>query len=127
MRCTLDHIVLNVRDMERMLDFYVNVMEVPPERLDAYRAGKVGFPSVRLNETTIIDLFESDIADDGNPNLNHFCIALDKADWDALRQRLEASNVPLDGPPGTRWGARGDATAISFPDPEGNVIEARYY
>lgn len=129
MHSILDHIVLNVADMDRMLDFYVRIMQFHPERLEAYRAGTVGFPSVRLNETTIIDLF--DAADDGaraaTHNLNHFCIAVSETDFAALQSRLKDNGVTLDGPPGTRWGARGNATAISFPDPEGNVIEVRCY
>lgn len=129
MHSILDHIVLNVADMDRMLDFYVRIMRFHPERLEEYRAGAVGFPSVRLNDSTIIDLF--DAADDGapaaTPNLNHFCIAVSKTDFAALQARLKDNGVTLDGPPGTRWGARGDATAISFADPEGNVIEVRYY
>lgn len=129
MHCTLDHIVLNVTDMERMLRFYTGVMEFPAERLDAYRAGSVPFPSVRLNAHTIIDLFDdSEAAEQGrNTNLNHFCIAVSEPDFNALRQRLARHGVTPHGEPGTRWGARGDATAFSFPDPEGNVIEIRYY
>ena len=53
----LDHIVLNVEDDERMISFYANILMMPTERLDAYRAGKVPFPSVRINRHTIIDLF----------------------------------------------------------------------
>jgi catechol 2,3-dioxygenase-like lactoylglutathione lyase family enzyme len=55
MRITaLDHIVLNVRDIERALKFYTQVLGLPGERVEEFRAGKVGFPSVRINSDTII-------------------------------------------------------------------------
>ena len=53
----LDHIVLNVGDIDRSLKFYIEVLGLQPERLDEFKAGKVGFPSVRINADTIIDLF----------------------------------------------------------------------
>ncbi len=57
MQCTVDHIVLNVEDDEKMMDFYSKVLMLEAERLQEYRAGMVPFPSVRLNSDTIIDLF----------------------------------------------------------------------
>ena len=57
MQCTMDHIVLNVEDDEKMMDFYSKVLMLEAERLQEYRAGMVPFPSVRLNLDTIIDLF----------------------------------------------------------------------
>ncbi len=57
MECLLDHIVLNVKDDEKMIAFYSEVLMFASERLDEYRAGDVPFPSVRLNSDTIIDLF----------------------------------------------------------------------
>ena len=59
-------------------------------------------------------------------HLGHFCLTLDKADWEGLRARVAARDIPIEGPL-PRWGARGNATSIYFHDPEGNEIEARYY
>ncbi len=103
------------------------------ERLEEYRAGDVPFPSVRLNSDTIIDLFPKKmwqkIARTGQDreNLNHFCIALSKGAWEDLLQRLQTNNVDLEDGPAPRWGAHGTGTSIYFRDPEGNLIEARYY
>ena len=52
----LDHIVLNVADVERSLAFYRDVLNLPAERVEAWRRGELRFPSVRVNGGTIIDL-----------------------------------------------------------------------
>ncbi len=133
MDCQMDHIVLNVEDDEAMVDFYSTVLLMTPERLEAYRKGRVPFPSVRLNRDTIIDLFPKHMWEKQAPkgkgfgNLNHFCIALGKASWDALLLRLDQNRVTIEQGPVQRWGARGDGTSVYFRDPENNLIEARYY
>ena len=133
MTFVMDHIVLNVEDVEAMVAFYVDVLAMPTERLEAYRSGKVPFPSVRLNADTIIDLFPKRLwakhapKGKGRVNLNHFCMTMDKGEWDALLERLEANAVPIAEGPVARWGAQGTGTSIYFNDPEGNVVEARYY
>jgi catechol 2,3-dioxygenase-like lactoylglutathione lyase family enzyme len=133
MQCMMDHIVLNVEDDDKMVDFYSDVLMFLPERLEEYRAGKVPFPSVRLNSETIIDLFpkkmwqKSSTTEKSRDNLNHFCIALVKETWEALFARLKSNNVSIEEGPVPRWGAHGTGTSIYFRDPEGNRIEARYY
>jgi len=133
MECVMDHIVLNVTDEEAMVAFYTDVLELAAERLEAFRAGQVPFPSIRLGCDTVIDLFpqrlwaRSGAAGPGRTNLNHFCIALTKDAWDALVRRLEAHGVEIEEGPVARWGAHGTGTSIYFRDPEGNLLEARYY
>jgi catechol 2,3-dioxygenase-like lactoylglutathione lyase family enzyme len=133
MEYLMDHIVLNVENEENMTAFYTEVLQMRPERVQEYRAGKVPFPSVRLNSDTIIDLFpkkmwqKSNQAEQGRENLNHFCIALNKGEWDNLLVRLEANNVKIEEGPVPRWGAHGTGFSTYFRDPEGNLIEVRYY
>lgn len=133
MECVMDHIVLNMEEDEKMIPFYVDVLGMAPERLVEYRAGDVPFPSVRLNKDTIIDLFPKKLwekeapIEPGHPNLNHFCIALVKSEWDKLLERLQADDIPIEEGPVPRWGAHGTGTSVYFRDPEGNRIEARYY
>lgn len=133
MQCLMDHIVLNVKDDEKMMAFYSEVLMLVPERLEEYRSGKVAFPSVRLNSDTIIDLFpkslweNSVLTEHSRENLNHFCITLSKEVWEDLLKRIKANNVDIKIGPVPRWGAQGTGTSIYFTDPEGNVIEARYY
>jgi extradiol dioxygenase family protein len=129
----MDHIVLNVENEENMMAFYSEVLQIQTERLQEYRKGEVPFPSVRLNSNTIIDFFpkkmwqKSNKAELGRENLNHFCIALNRREWDNLLVRLEANKVEIEEGPVQRWGAHGTGTSIYFRDPEKNLIEARYY
>jgi catechol 2,3-dioxygenase-like lactoylglutathione lyase family enzyme len=133
MQGLMDHIVLNVEDVEKMISFYSKVLMLAPERLEEYRAGKVPFPSVRLNSDTIIDLFPEQMWQKSAPtgqareNLHHFCISLSKETWDDLLKRMKANNVVIEEGPVSRWGAHGTGTSIYFRDQEGNRIEARYY
>ena len=129
----MDHIVLNVVDIETMLEFYTGVLQLPGERLEAYRSGTVPFPSVRLSRDTVIDLFPQKMWQGRGPdhvcrpNLNHFCLATDRATWDKLRTRLVDHGITIDDGPVNRWGARGTGISFYCRDPEENVIEIRYY
>ena len=133
MQCLMDHIVLNVEDDEKMIDFYSKVLMFSTERLEEYQAGKVPFPSVRMNPDTIIDLFpkkmwqNSSTTGNGRNNLNHFCFSISKKTWEGLLERLKTNNVDIEIGPVQRWGAHGAGTSIYFRDPEGNLVEARYY
>jgi glyoxylase I family protein len=130
----LDHIVLNVRDIERALTFYIDVLGLKPERLDQFNAGEVGFPSVRINSATIIDLFPRQDAGAGEkaaairePNLNHFCMVIGHEDFADIVEYLKEKRVEVHHGPVSRWGARGTATSVYFHDPDGNEIELRCY
>lgn len=130
----LDHIVLNVADIERSLQFYTEVMGLKPERLEAFRTGKAGFPSVRISPGTIIDLFptKDPAATDGGGekikrNLNHFCLVVGKDNFSGMVDFLARRQIAILEGPVSRWGARGQATSVYFHDPDGNVIEIRCY
>ena len=133
MTLAIDHIVLNVVDIDVMLNFYTRVLGLEGERIDAYQADEVPFPSVRLTADTIIDLFPKKMWIKQNPdqvcrpNLNHFCLVSDKNGWENLHSRLESNGVAIDEGPVKRWGAHGTGVSIYFRDPEENVIEVRYY
>lgn len=129
----LDHIVLNVSDIDRALQFYTGVLGLAGERVELFRASKVGFPSVRINESTIIDLFPRQSVDshpvsqkvDGN--LNHVCLVVDAGDLAGVIEALNRNQIAIRAGPVSRWGARGQATSVYFLDPDGNEIEIRCY
>ena len=129
----LDHIVLNVGDIDRSLAFYTEVLGLAGERVAEFRAGQVGFPSVRINDATIIDLFpdkrSEPPAEDAkqNGNLNHFCMVVDAANFAGIVDYLASRQISVREGPVSRWGARGRATSVYFLDPDGNEIEIRSY
>ena len=130
----LDHIVLNVRDIDRSLAFYTGVLGLKGERVQEFKEGKVGFPSVRINDRTIIDLFplknagvKKDSAVKTERNLNHFCLVAGKEDFSGIVGYLKGHDVSILRGPISRWGARGRATSVYFLDPDGNEIEIRCY
>ncbi len=127
----MDHIVLNVDDMDKMLDFYINVLGLAGERIEAFGEGRVPFPSVRISADTLIDLFPMPErhAEAGavEKRLNHFCMVIEPAEMPQVIAHLEAHGVTVDEGPASRWGAHGNATSIYSNDPEGNRIEIRYY
>ncbi|MFJ9775664.1 VOC family protein [Kitasatospora sp. NPDC101157] len=117
----LDHLVLNVADIERSLAFYTGLLGLEPVRVDEWRAGKVSFPSVRVTPDTIIDLFDRPRHES---NVDHICLTVEPLDW----QEVVDSGVftVLDGP-GPRYGARGTGTSLYVQDPDGNTVELRWY
>ncbi|MGE0059753.1 MAG: VOC family protein [Dehalococcoidia bacterium] len=124
----MDHIVLNVSDVERSLAFYTEKLGLKPERVEEFRAGKVTFPSVRISESTLIDLVSvGDAPGAVRKNLNHFCLTAEDIDLGALADALEAQGVTITTRPASRWGARGQATSIYLLDPDENEIEIRHY
>ena len=121
----LDHIVLTCRDIERSLAWYTECLGLRPERVEEWRRGDAPFPSVRVDDGTIIDLFPTPAAGEvPNGRLDHFCLVIEPTDLQALADsgRFEV----LDGPV-RRFGARGDGTSLYVRDPDGNTVELRYY
>ncbi|MEU8244870.1 VOC family protein [Nonomuraea sp. NPDC048916] len=134
----LDHLVCWVSDQLRALDFYERVVGLPGVRATEFRAGEAPFPSVRISDTTILDLMRQDAAGQvdegtgvkgsaGHP-VNHFCLSVGRADFEALKARLERHGVQITGTGTDSFGAQGiSPEVIYFPDPDDNVIEIRYY
>ncbi len=133
MKFLMDHIVLNVRDVEKEVEFYSVILGFSPERLDSYRAGDVPFPSVRINSDTIIDLFPENMwksehgGERTQTNLNHFCLSASREDFEMLFGRIRKHGILIETGPVKRWGAHGTGVSIYFRDPEMNLIEVRYY
>ncbi len=134
----IDHLVLWVSDPLRSVAFYERVVGLTPVRVDEFRDGKAPFPSVRVSEDAIVDLMPMTSAPilnafpgaDGSAGnkVNHLCLAMTKEEWSALRGRLEAEGILVPFTMTSSFGARGNAPeAFYFADPDGNVVEARYY
>ncbi|MEU6715881.1 VOC family protein [Nonomuraea sp. NPDC046802] len=134
----LDHLVIWVSDQLESLRFYEQVVGLPGVRREEFVDGKAGFPSVRISEETVLDLMAYDMirgvdegtgvrGSAGHP-VNHLCLAVNKEEFDALQVRLKQHGVAITGRGTNSFGARGLAPeVVYFPDPDGNVLEVRYY
>jgi len=134
----IDHIVLWVDNPTRSLDFYVNVVGLCPVRRRDFEEGTASFPSVRLNNSTILDLMSVDMLSEvqeftggssgGGAPMNHVCFSMNAEDYSALRARLIAQEIKLTSGGERAFGAQGLAGSSEyFSDPDGNVIEIRHY
>ncbi|MBX6389823.1 MAG: VOC family protein [Frankia sp.] len=122
MRVTgFDHVVLNVRDVERSLRFYCDELGLEPVRVDEWRAGQAPFPSVRVSPDTIIDLVANERT---GHNVDHLCLVVEPLDWADV---VASGRFRVVDGPATRFGARGDGESLYVEDPDGNVVELRYY
>jgi catechol 2,3-dioxygenase-like lactoylglutathione lyase family enzyme len=117
----LDHVVLNVEDVERSLRFYVDELGLEPIHVEEWRKGERFFPSVRVSADSIIDLLA---APRTGENADHVCLVVEPMDFDGL---IASGRFEIVEGPATRFGARGDGTSVYLRDPDANLVELRYY
>jgi len=117
----VDHIVVKCSDIEASLRWYRDQLGLREERVGEWRAGSAPFPSVRVSDDFVIDLFD---ASPSGSNLDHFCLVTARETVDAVAgdDRFDV----VDGP-GERWGAHGVGWSVYVTDPDGNVVELRSY
>ena len=91
----LDHGVLRVKDVNRISEFYQDVLDASVEReLD------IGLHQLRVG-SLLIDLvaLDSELGKKGGPapgggkNLDHFCIRVEPFDYNAIKKRLDKVGV----------------------------------
>jgi glyoxylase I family protein len=124
----IDHLVLRVADLERMLAFYCGALGCTVER----RVDSLGLVQLRAGRS-ILDLVPVDgelgRAGGAAPgregrNLDHFCFRVEPWDEAQIRRDLAAHGIPA-GPAQSRYGAEGAGPSIYLTDPEGNVVELK--
>ncbi len=116
-----DHLVLGCADVESTLAWYLDLIGLEPVRVDEWRRGEAPFPSVRVDDDTIIDLVPGPTADG---RLDHICIVVEPVDLAAL---VASGEFDVVEGPARRFGARGDGTSLYVRDPDGLVVEIRHY
>jgi len=124
----LDHVVLRVSDLDKMLRFYGEALGCPIER----RQDTLGLVQLRAG-ASLIDLVPIDgklgSAGGAAPgpegrNMDHFCLQVEPFDEAAIRSHLARLGYSA-GPLVQRYGAEGDGPSIYVTDPEGNVVELK--
>ncbi|HYR35485.1 MAG TPA: VOC family protein [Burkholderiales bacterium] len=112
----IDHVVLRVSDMQRMVRFYSEVLGTefvafrPQFNMTHLRAG-----------SSMIDLVA---AEGGGRNMDHFCLRVEPFDQEAIVAHLRSHGVAV-GDVRTRYGAEGNGVSIYLTDPEGNQVELK--
>jgi glyoxylase I family protein len=124
----IDHVVLRVVDLDRMLRFYCDVLGCTIER----RQDEIGLVQLRAGRS-LVDLVPVDgklgRAGGAAPgtegrNLDHVCFRVEPFDAAGVRDHLEAHGIAA-GPVATRYGAEGEGPSIYVHDPEGNTVELK--
>lgn len=124
----IDHVVLRVRHMEPMIDFYCDVLGCRLER----GPGTNGLAQLRAGDA-LIDLLDIDnpiVGDrDAAPsaagaNMDHVCLLVSPWDAQTIVRHLESAGVPV-GDVAERYGADGMGPSIYLRDPEGNTVELK--
>ena len=124
----IDHLVLRVVDLDRMLLFYCDVLGCTVER----RQDSIGLVQLRAGRS-LVDLVPVDgklgRAGGAPPgkegrDLDHFCVRLEPFDESAIRRNLESKGVDA-GEVASRYGAEGEGPSIYITDPEGTIVELK--
>ena len=124
----IDHVVLRVRDLERMIDFYCGVIGCTVER----RRDDLGLVHLRAGRSQI-DLVPVDgplgRAGGAAPgaegrNVDHVCLRIEAFDQATIEAHLRAHGARF-GEVKARFGADGTGPSIYVHDPEGNVVELK--
>ncbi|MCR9212205.1 MAG: VOC family protein [Proteobacteria bacterium] len=124
----LDHLVLRVSDIEKMLDFYTDVLPCTVEKIQE----GPGLYQVRAG-SSLIDLVPVDgkIGQMGGTapgkegrNLDHFCVSIEPFDGEELKSYLRGKGIDP-GEVQQRYGAEGNGPSLYISDPEGNVVELK--
>jgi catechol 2,3-dioxygenase-like lactoylglutathione lyase family enzyme len=124
----LDHVVLRVANLLKMMDFYSRVLGCPVEKVQQ----DIGLYQLRAG-SALIDLVPVDGPlgrKGGAPpgpegrNLDHFCLRVEPFDADAIIAHLRAHGAEP-APVASRYGAEGQGPSIYVADPEGNVVELK--
>lgn len=125
---TIDHVVIRVSDLDRMLAFYRDVLGCRLER----RKDDIGLVQLRAGDS-LIDLVpvEGRLGRAGGAapgregrNMDHLCLRIAAVRWQAVDAWLASHGVET-RPPATRYGADGYGPSIYLEDPEGNVVELK--
>ncbi|MSP50073.1 MAG: VOC family protein [Alphaproteobacteria bacterium] len=116
----IDHVVLRVRDIERMRRFYCEILGCRVEREQA----KIGLTQLRAGRSLIDLLVVSGSPGAEGRNMDHVCLRIEPFDAAAISAFLKANGVDP-GEVALRYGAEGSGPSLYLADPEGNTVELK--
>jgi catechol 2,3-dioxygenase-like lactoylglutathione lyase family enzyme len=125
----IDHIVLRVKDMERAVAFYRDVLSCAIEK----RRDDLGLVHLRAG-ASLIDLVTPDgplgrqggaLAGVEGRNVDHICLRIEPFDEAGIRALMAAHGVAVNGEVQNNFGAEGSGPSIYIADPDGNTVELK--
>ena len=116
----IDHVVINVADTERAMCWYRDRLGFEPERYEEWKSGEAPFLSMRVNDTTVIDLLETERTGE---NVDHISFYIEGS----FAELLSYEDVEIVREFDSVYGALGWGPAVYIRDLDGNVIELKQY
>jgi catechol 2,3-dioxygenase-like lactoylglutathione lyase family enzyme len=123
-----DHANWRIRDVERTLGFYRDVLGLETFGLEEYREGERSFVSVRVSPTFTLHLRPDPEHDpDYVGSQDHLALVVEGVGLEDLENRLREAGLHIEQRFGSALGARGDGPALYVRDPDGYLIELKLY
>ena len=128
------HLAIQVHDIEKARDFYLNVMSCTEGRSDDkwvdfnfYGHQLVCHLNPSLSKNEKIALIKNTVDGHGVP-VPHFGVVLEMKVWETLAGKLKESGVRFEVEPYVRFkGQVGEQATMFFYDPSGNAIEIKAF
>ena len=114
--------LLVVADVDTSLEWYMRHAGLESVNVEAWRNGEAFFPSLRVDEATIIDFVEGETGS-GRGHLDHVCFVVSDEDLAEIASDPDLEVVDE----GQRSGARGMGRSVYVRDPDQLLVEFRSY
>jgi catechol 2,3-dioxygenase-like lactoylglutathione lyase family enzyme len=123
----IDHVVFRVRDLDRVMRFYTEILGAKLEKAQE----EIGLWQLRIG-SALIDLVPVDgpLGRMGGAapgaegrNVDHVCFRVEPWDGEAILAFLRGHGI--EGEIVSRYGAEGDGPSVYLSDPEGNALELK--
>jgi len=123
-----DHTNWRVKDLERSLRFYRDVLGFEPFGLEEFHRGKRSIVSLRVSPTFIVHLRPDPSFEPGpTGGYDHLALVVERTDTDTLAEYLRTKGVEVERRSEDVVGAQGEGEAIYVRDADGYLIELKLY
>jgi catechol 2,3-dioxygenase-like lactoylglutathione lyase family enzyme len=123
-----DHTNWRVKDLERSLHFYRDVLGLEPFGLEEYHRKERPIVSLRVTPAFILHLRPDSSFEPGSTGgYDHLALVVEETDMEALAEYLRTSGVEIERSLEGVVGAQGEGKALYVRDPDGYLIELKIY